>query len=98
MQILGITDKRWKCAEEITQNPRALKRKVQEFNNHFGEDAEHTMYIVSGSNGYKLSNDKDEIMQAIGRDINFAKDRMDRAKDRMANARKYFSKNLRLPI
>lgn len=98
MQIFGITDKRWKTAAEITDQPRTLKHKVQDFNNHFGEDAEHNMYIISGSWGYKLTNDREEIMASIDKEEALAKRRFKQMSRRRKRAEDFFSQNERLPL
>ena len=98
MEVFGITDKRWKTALEITDDPRGLKRKVRAFNNQFGEDNEHQVYIISGSCGYKLTNDRDEVMQSIEKEKRLAQIRFKQANRRKKRAEDFFSNNERLPL
>ena len=95
--VFGITSE-WKVASEITSDPRGLKFKVREHNNHFGEDEDHQYYIVSGSYGYRLTQDKDEIMGSISKEYALANIRFGQASRRKKHAEDYFSKNERLPI
>lgn len=98
MQVFGITEKKWKTAIEITDNPRGLKKKVRAFNNNFGKDNEHQVYVISGSKGYRLTTSKDEIMESIEREERLAKIRFKQASERRKAAREYFSSNERLPL
>jgi hypothetical protein len=96
--IFGITTDEWKKASEITLDPRGLKKLVREYNDSFGIDSVHQYYIISGSYGYKLTRDKDEIMASIAREERLAKIRFKQAKDRRKHAEEFFSRNTRLPI
>ena len=95
--VFGITPC-WQTALTITENPRGLKKKVREWNNEFGKDENHDVYIISGSKGYRLTTDKDEIMQSIEKEERLAKIRFKQAGRRKRRAREFFSKNERLPI
>ena len=70
MEIFGITDSRYRTARQLgVSDPRALKRLVQEHNLNYGTPGDETAkwYILSGSYGYKLTNDFDEIEDDISR-------------------------------
>ena len=97
-EVFGITTAEWRTASMITDQPRALKMQVREFNDHFGEDDEHQYYIVSGSFGYRLTTDKDEIMASIEKEERLAKIRFKQASDRRKHVEEYFTRNTRLPI
>lgn len=88
----------WQTASEITVNPRGLKMLVRNWNNKFGEDDEHNVYIVSGSNGYRLSDDMDEIMKSIEKEERLARIRLSQAHKRRRRALDFFSNNERLPL
>ena len=83
---------------EITTEPRKLKKQVREWNNEFGKDETHNVYIISGSKGYRLTQDKDEVMQSIAKEERLAKIRFKQAKLRRKQAQDFFTKNERLPI
>ncbi len=93
----GITGE-WKTAAHITNNPRALKMQVRNYNDHFGEDSEHDTYIVSGSFGYRQTIDETEIMRSIEKEERLAKIRHRQASRRRKRAQDFFSKNERLPL
>lgn len=95
--VFGITD-RWQTALTITENPRGLKKKVREWNNDFGKDEIHNVYIISGSKGYRFTTNKDEIMQSIEKEERLARIRFSQAHRRRNRAREFFSKNERLPL
>lgn len=95
--VFGIT-KEWKTSSEITTDPRGLKFKVREYNNHFGEDEDHQYYIVSGSYGYRLTQDRLEISDSINKEYVLAHTRLGQAAQRRKCAEDFFSKNERLPI
>ena len=96
--VFGITEGRWTFASEITDQPRALKALVRNFNNHFGEDEKHTYYILSGSKGYRLTKDRHEIFEAIGREERITKTRWRQAYCRKRAAIQYFSTDERLSV
>lgn len=96
-KVFGITDQ-WHTALEITAEPRKLKKQVREWNNEFGKDETHNVYIISGSKGYRLTQDKDEVMQSIAKEERLAKIRFKQAKLRRKQAQDFFTKNERLPI
>ena len=93
----GITGE-WKTAAQITNNPRALKALVRQYNDAFGTDSEHMTYIVSGSFGYKQTVDHDEVMKSIEREERLARIRHRQASRRRKKAQDFFSKNERLPL
>lgn len=95
--VFGITEE-WQTAKDITTDPRGLKRMVRDYNNHFGDDEEHQFYVVSGSKGYRLTQDKDEILKSVGKEFAYANIRFKQAKLRDNRVREVFSKNGRLPI
>lgn len=95
--VFGITEE-WQTADLITLRPRALKKQVREYNNEFGKDKEHQYYIISGSKGYRLTQDKGEIMASIAKEERLAKIRFKQMRRRLKRAEEYFSKNERLPI
>lgn len=97
MKVFGIGTE-WKTALEITSDPRGLKRKVRAFNDLFGTDESHQVYIVSGSLGYRLTADKEEIMQSIDREYALANTRYGQASRRRKLAEDFFSNNERLPL
>ena len=97
MEVFGITEE-WRTSNEITDQPRALKKMVREYNNNFGKDKDHQWYIISGSNGYRLTQDKEEIMASIAKEERLAKIRFRQMRRRLKRAEDYFSKNERLPI
>lgn len=97
-EVFGIVESRWKKSSEITTQPRMLKYKVREFNNGFGEDAEHDVYIISGAYGYRLTKDKDEIMRSIEHEKKLAKIRFKQANNRWKKAEDFFTANERLPL
>lgn len=96
-EVFGITEE-WQTADLITDHPRTLKKMVRQYNNDFGKDKEHEWYIVSGSKGYRLTQDKDEILQSIHKEEKLAKIRFKQMKRRLNRAMNYFSQNERLPI
>ena len=96
-RIFGITDQ-WQTALEITTEPRKLKKQVREWNNEFGKDEDHNVYIISGSKGYRLTTDKDEVMQSIAKEERLIRIRSKQARRRRKQAEDFFSKNERLPI
>ena len=96
-RVFGITDQ-WHTALEITTDPRKLKKQVREWNNEFGKDDTHDVYIISGSKGYRLTKDKDEVMQSIAKEERLAKIRFKQAHRRRRRAQDFFTKNERLPI
>lgn len=95
--VFGITD-RWQTAITLTEDPRGLKKKVREWNNSFGEDEHHNVYIISGRKGYRLTRDKDEIMESIGKEGSLIKIRQKQFSNRRKRALDFFSKNERLPL
>lgn len=95
--VFGITD-RWQTAITLTENTRGLKKLVREWNNSFGEDENHNVYIISGSKGYRLTRDMTEIMQSIEKEERLARIRFSQAHKRRKRARDFFSKNERLPL
>lgn len=97
MKVFGIGTE-WKTALEITDNPRELKRKVRAFNNEFGKDDKHQVYIISGSHGYRLTSDRDEVMESIEKEERLARIRFKQANRRRKRAEDFFTKNERLPI
>jgi hypothetical protein len=96
-EVFGITE-RWQTALTITENPRGLKKKVREWNNDFGKDETHNVYIISGSKGYRFTTNKDEIMQSIEKEERLARVRFKQAGRRKRRAQNFFTKNERLPI
>lgn len=96
-RVFGISGE-WHTALEITTEPRKLKKQVREWNNEFGKDETHNVYIISGSKGYRLTTDKDEVMQSIEKEERLAKIRFKQAKLRRKQAQDFFTKNERLPI
>ena len=96
-EVFGITTE-WRTSDQITDHPRALKMQVRHYNDRFGEDEEHQYYIISGSYGYKLTQDKEEIMHSIEKEERLAKIRFKQAKTRRKNAEDFFTKNTRLPL
>ena len=96
-EVFGITE-RWQTALTITENPRGLKKKVREWNNDFGKDETHNVYIISGSKGYRFTTNKDEIMQSIEKEERLARVHFKQASRRKRRARDFFSKNVRLPL
>lgn len=95
--VFGITEE-WQTAKYITTDPRGLKRLVREYNNGFGTDEDHQYYIVSGTKGYRLTQDKDEVMQSIAKEERLIKIRSKQAKRRRKHAQDFFTENERLPI
>lgn len=69
--VLGVTDS-WQTTSELGfrsyNDARIFRQKVQDYNNHFGVDGQNT-YILSGSKGYRLTDDLKEIGEAISRDF-----------------------------
>lgn len=96
-RIFGITDQ-WQTALEITTEPRKLKKQVREWNNEFGKGEDHSVYIISGSKGYRLTTDKDEVMQSIAKEERLIRIRSKQARRRRKQAEDFFSKNERLPL
>lgn len=47
---------------------RGFRKAVQEYNEHFGLNGQ-TTYILSGSKGYRLTDNMDEIRAAIDREF-----------------------------
>lgn len=95
--VFGITYY-WQTAAEITDNPRGLKMLVRDWNNKFGEDGEHNVYIISGRKGYRLTREKDEIMESIGKEGSLIKIRQKQFSNRRKRALDFFSNNERLPL
>ena len=60
--------KYWATAKELGMGDhdkaREFRRAVQDYNEHFGLDGQKT-YILSGSKGYRLTDNLDEIRAAI---------------------------------
>lgn len=96
-KVFGISYE-WQTAPEITSEPRKLKYLVREWNNAFGKDEDHNVYIISGSKGYRLTTDKDEVMQSIAKEERLVKTRAKQARKRRKQAEDFFTKNERLPI
>ena len=94
MEVFGITEK-WQTASKITSNPRTLKAKVREYNNLFGTDDNHRYYIISGSWGYRLTTDKQEILASIDKEERLAKIRFKQMSRRRKKVYDYFSTNER---
>lgn len=65
--VFGIT-KKWTHATDTEYAPRTLRHLVMAFNDKFGSNPENDTYIVSMVCGYRLTNDLDEIREAIERD------------------------------
>ena len=59
---------------------------------------QNNVYIISGSKGYRLTTDKDEVMQSIEKEERLAKIRFKQAHRRRRRAENFFTKNERLPI
>jgi hypothetical protein len=97
-EVFGIVKSRWKTAAEITCKPRTLKARVRAFNDKFGTDEEHNIYIISGNLGYRLTNDKQEILDSIAHEEKLAKIRFRQASRRKKKAYDFFTDNERLPI
>ena len=70
-EVFGVTDERWKTTSELGfssyNDARSFRDKVQAYNNNFGVSGQDT-YILSGSKGYKLTDDINEIEIAIRRE------------------------------
>ena len=96
-EVFGITE-RWQTALTITEDTRGLKKRVRDWNNAFGDDELHNVYIISGSKGYRLTQDMKEIMQSIEKEERLARVRFTQAHRRRNRAREFFSKNVRLPL
>ncbi len=64
--------KYWATAKELGMGDhdkaREFRRAVQDYNEHFGLDGQKT-YILSGSKGYRLTDNLDEIRAAIDREF-----------------------------
>lgn len=95
--VFGITEE-WQTSKDITTDPRGLKRLVRDYNNKFGSDEHHQYYIVSGSKGYRLTQDEEEIMKSINKEYRLARIRLKQASTRRERTEEMFSKNARLPI
>lgn len=97
IEIFGITEN-WKRSYEITDRPRHLKMLVREYNDRFGTDDEHEYYIISGSFGYRLTQDKEEIMNSIKKEERLARIRFRQASRRRKKVEDFFTDNGRLPL
>lgn len=87
MEIMGITDTRWKTATQLgVSDPRALKANVQLHNMNYGKGDEPSAkwYILSGRHGYKLTKDFDEIAE----DLERRKNNLKKAMKRVSNVEK----------
>lgn len=69
----GIKYGEWIQARDCELKPREMRKKVSEFNDMYGIDNNHTLYIVSGRNGYKLTRNLKEIREQIEHDERLAK-------------------------
>ena len=62
----------WMTAKELGLDnhdaARGFRKAVQEYNEHFGIDGQKT-YILSGSRGYRMTDNLDEIRAAIDREF-----------------------------
>ena len=69
---MGIRSDRWLTATELGagshDKSRWLRQAVQDYNERFGLDGQIT-YILSGSKGYRLTDNLDEIRAAIDKEF-----------------------------
>lgn len=73
MTVYGISTRKWTHADELPYPDRTLRKLVKNWNDQFGKDEEHQYYILSGVDGYKLSDDPVDITLAIDEDIRKAR-------------------------
>ena len=73
LNYYGIKYGEWIPAKECELEPRAMRKKVSDFNDMYGIDNEHNLYIVSGRHGYKLTRNLKEIRDQIEHDERLAK-------------------------
>ena len=92
-KVFGIT-KNWTHAHETPYAPRALRYLVTEFNDNFGVNSENDTYIVSTVSGYRLTNDLEEIREAIERDERKAHKALNRIKRRKARLKQLETRKL----
>ena len=83
--FFGIRKGTWIHAYALLVSPREIRHHVSRFNNSFGTDNDHQDYIVSGRRGYRMTDDLDEIEEAIDRDLAMASKRLKEIKKRKKN-------------
>lgn len=71
-EYLTIRSDKWMTARELGldnhDTARGFRKAVQDYNEHFGLDGQIT-YILSGSKGYRLTDNLDEIRAAIDKEF-----------------------------
>ena len=85
LKYYGIRVNEWTPARMCELNAREMRRKVTEFNDRYGIDANHTYYIVSGMHGYKLTRNLKEIRAQIEHDERLAKRELETVSNRRKN-------------
>ncbi len=95
--VFGITEE-WKFAREITDHPRTLKASVRQYNDLFGSDKNHQTFIISGSKGYKQTNDKQLILDYLEREERIMRIKRKQTSRRRKRVQDFFSQNERLPL
>ena len=91
--IFGISN-RWTHAAETPHYPRELRALVMKFNDQFGVDPQHDTYIVSGIQGYKVTNDLEEIRDAIEHDEYVARKAMNRIQKRKRGLKRLLNRRI----
>lgn len=93
--VFGIRDDCWMTAKQLGlrnhDEARALRDQIQHYNNNFGQRGQNT-YILSGSKGYKLTDNLDEISVEIDKEFRSASRKYDQAALRKYNLHLFQSK------
>ena len=93
-QVFRINSEGWIHAAETGYGARELRSMVSKFNDEYGTKPENCWYILSGVQGYKVTNDLEEIRDAIEHDEYVARKAMNRIQKRKRGLKRLLNRRI----